>query len=150
MHKRLSDPGPWQGYLLIPLSLLFAGCMQARDPSVELRGQRFAVEVADTDTARRQGLMDRERLEPGHGMLFVYQEPEILRFWMMNTRMPLDILFFDDHVRLVDINANVPPCVAEPCARYYSHVKAMYALELPAGTAAQLGAVNGDKLIIHR
>ena len=126
------------------------GCMQARDPSVELHGRKFAVEIADTDAARRQGLMNRERLEAGHGMLFVYQEPEIMRFWMMNTHMPLDILFFDDHVRLVDIHRDAQPCFAEPCARYYSHVLAKYALELPAGTAGELGVAPGDTLLIHR
>ena len=137
-------------FAALVLSLLFSGCMAASNPSVELHGQRFAVEIADTDAARRLGLMNRESLETGHGMLFVYQEPEIMRFWMMNTHMSLDILFFDDHVRLVDIHRNAQPCFAEPCARYYSHVLAKYALELPAGTAGQLGVTPGDTLTIHR
>lgn len=137
-------------YPVFALIFLLSGCLPARDPSVELHGKSFVVEVADSDASRQRGLMYRDRLDAGHGMLFVYPEPEILRFWMMNTRIPLDILFFDDHVRLVDIHLAAQPCAAEPCARYLSHVKAKYALELPAGTAQTLGVAPGDTLVIHR
>jgi uncharacterized membrane protein (UPF0127 family) len=129
--------------------LWLSACEGAPATSVTLHGQRFSVEVADTDAARKQGLMYRSGLEPGHGMLFIYPEPETFRFWMMHTRMPLDILFFDARRRLLDVFLEAPACQAEPCARYVSSVPAQYALELPAGSARRLGVTRGDLLVME-
>ena len=130
--------GLWQG-----------ACFAAPEGQVTLHGARFTVEIADTDAARKQGLMYRRGLEPGHGMLFIYPQPESFRFWMMHTQMPLDILFFDARRRLLDVFLEAPACQAEPCARYLSSAPAQYALELPAGTARKLGISPGDRLVIE-
>lgn len=79
-----------------------------------------------------------------HGMLFVFPEAQPLTFWMKDTLIPLDMLFFDDAHRLVAIQANAPPCKADPCQVYPSVVPARYVLELNAGTAAKLGVRKGD------
>jgi uncharacterized membrane protein (UPF0127 family) len=118
--------------------------------TVTLKGERFAVELAESDAARRQGLMYRETLAPGHGMLFIYPAPETLRFWMMNTKMPLDILFFDADRRLLDVFQEAPPCNTEPCTRYESRAPAAYALELPASSVRALALSPGEILFIKR
>lgn len=113
-------------------------------PAVTLRGHAFGVEVAATPAQWERGLMDRTSMPGNHGMLFIYPEAQPLSFWMKDTLIPLDMLFFDSAHRLVAIHANVPPCKADPCPSYLSGVPVRYVLELNAGTAAKLGLRKGD------
>lgn len=107
-------------------------------------GHRFEVEVATTDAQRSMGLMHRDQLASDRGMWFVFDEEKPLSFWMENTLIPLDILYFDHGHRLVAQQLNVPPCTAAPCPLYPSDVPAQYVLEVPAGTAHRLGMGIGD------
>ncbi|MGH8111970.1 MAG: DUF192 domain-containing protein [Rhodanobacteraceae bacterium] len=113
-------------------------------PSVTLRGHRFTVALATTPAEQQHGLMDRTSMPPDHGMLFVFPVSQPLTFWMKNTLIPLDMLFFDAKRRLVAIQAGAQPCKADPCKLYPSNVPARYVLELNAGTAARLGLHKGD------
>ena len=110
------------------------------------------VEVADEGHERQQGLMCRETVPSGSGMLFVFESARPLNFWMFNTYVPLDIVYLDE-------SRNVVRAVRmEPCPRpegaddsswrstcstasipYGSGVEALYALELPAGWLASIG-----------
>ena len=119
-------------------------------PTVELKGQRYTIEIAADDAARAHGLMDRTAMEADHGMLFVFQDDAPRAFWMKNTKIPLDMLFFDGDRKLVSIQHSVPPCVADPCPGYSSGAPARYVLELNAGQAEKLGVTSGDELIVHR
>lgn len=130
---------------LIFLALAMGGCPAAQGHWVELRGQRFEVEIAVDFESRARGLMFRDRLPPERGMLFVYEREQPLAFWMKNTRIPLDILFFDRERRLVSMRKRVPPCsLGDRCPSYPSGQSAMYALELNAGQADLLGLALGD------
>jgi uncharacterized membrane protein (UPF0127 family) len=63
---------------------------------------------------------------------------------MKNTRIPLDILYFDDARKLVSQQRDVPPCtLGDGCPPYPSDAPARYVLELNAGEAARLGLVDG-------
>lgn len=115
-------------------------------PGVSLHGHRFTVEIADTRATREHGLMDRTAMPQDHGMLFVFADAEPRTFWMKDTLIPLDMLFFDNAKRLVTILRDVPPCRADPCPVYASGKPARYVLELNAGTAARIGARKGDVL----
>lgn len=79
-----------------------------------------------------------------HGMLFVFPDTEPRTFWMKNTLIPLDMLFFDAGHHLVAIQADAQPCKADPCELYPSNAPARYVLELNAGMAAKIGAREGD------
>ena len=128
-------------------TILLAGCASADTPWVELKGQRFAVEIAATDEARARGLMFRDAMADDHGMLFVFENEQPLAFWMKNTRIPLDILYFDDSRRLVSQQRDVPPCsLGDGCPSYPSNVPARYVLELNAGEAARLKLQDGVEL----
>jgi uncharacterized membrane protein (UPF0127 family) len=116
----------------------------AARPGVMLDGQHINVEIAATDAGREHGLMDRTSMPADHGMLFVFPDSQPRTFWMKNTLIPLDMLFFDANRRLVAIQANAQPCKADPCRLYPSNVPARYVLELNAGVAANLGARTGD------
>ena len=96
--------------MLLVLAVPLAGCASDGGQWVELKGQRFTVEVADDDAERNRGLMFRDQLADGHGMLFVHDAPRPLAYWMKNTRIPLDIFYFDAQRKLVSVSRGVPPC----------------------------------------
>ena len=82
-------------------------------------------------------------------MLFVFPDTDQRSFWMKNTLIPLDILYFDADRKLVSMQLDVPPCKMDPCATYPSNAPARYVLELPAGTVSRLGAAVGDELVVE-
>lgn len=122
----------------------------AKAPSVEIKGKTYSIELAEDDASRAHGLMDRTHMDADHGMLFVFQDDTPRAFWMKNTKIPLDMLFFDAERKLVSVQHNVPPCTADPCPAYSSGAPARYVLELNGGQARELGLTAGDELKIHR
>ena len=137
----------------VPIFLLLTGCANATSgstaPAVVLHGQRFSVEFATDEPSREHGLMMRTTLASDHTMLFVFSYTAPQAFWMKNTLIPLDILYFDTDRRLVSMQLDVPPCKADPCPIYPSDAPARYVLELSAGTARRIGARAGDELKIE-
>ena len=134
---------------LLLLSLLtLAGCASADGKHwVELAGTRYQVELAQNDETRARGLMFRDQMDTGSGMLFIHDFEEPQAYWMKNTRIPLDILYFDNERRLVSQQRDVPPCSAgDRCPPYPSKAPARYVLELNAGEAARLKLEDGAEL----
>jgi len=133
--------------LVSALLLTLAGCASTGGHWVEVGGQRYEVEIADNDASRAQGLMFRDKMADGHGMLFIHDYEEPQAYWMKNTRIPLDILYFDTGRRLVTQQRDVPPCSAgDACPIYPSNAPARYVLELNAGQAAKLKLQDGSKI----
>lgn len=109
---------------------------------LEVAGHEVRAEVADDDRERMRGLMFRSRMDDDQGMVFVFDRELPLSFWMKNTLIPLDMLYFDSRGRLVSIQHDVPPCRTAMCPSYPSDGPARYVLELNAGRARalQIGA----------
>lgn len=105
-----------------------------------------AVEIAADDERRAQGLMYRDRLDPGHGMLFLFPHNTVLSFWMKNTRIPLDMIFLDSDRRIVGIVESAPPCKFDPCPSYGPNAIARYVLEVGGGQARAHELKKGDVL----
>ena len=139
---------PMRLMLLLPIFLACSSCM-ARGPYVEISGSRFIVELADTQDKRALGLMFRDSLPDDHGMLFIFPGETRRSFWMKNTRIPLDIFYFDSNLSLVSVSENTPPCRITRCPSYPSDGPAKYVLELNAGKAVELGVKSGDTLVLH-
>jgi hypothetical protein len=114
-----------------------------------LKGERFTVELAQTSEEQALGLMFRDSLADDHGMLFLFPGEATRSFWMKNTRIPLDIFYFDSRLQLVSVTENAQPCRSQRCPPYPSAAPAMYVLELRAGKAAELGVRPGDALELH-
>ncbi len=81
-------------YLYLVL-LGLAGCAAGGGTQVELKGKRFSVEIADNEEEQARGLMFRESMADDRGMLFIFEDDQPRAFWMKNTYIPLDILYFD-------------------------------------------------------
>ena len=133
--------------LIVAIAWSLSACAGARQPWVELGNQRYAIEIADDDAERARGLMFRDALPTGHGMLFIHDAEEPQAYWMKNTKIPLDILYFDDGRKLVAQQRDVPPCsLGDGCPSYPSDAPARYVLELNAGEAARLQLKDGAEL----
>jgi uncharacterized membrane protein (UPF0127 family) len=104
------------------------------------------VELASNDETRAQGLMYRDRLRPGTGMLFFFPQDGHYPFWMKNTLIPLDMIWVDSTQRVAHVKVSVPPCKADPCPSYPPNVNARYVLEVAGGVAAEHGLKAGDQL----
>lgn len=133
-------------FFLCVLLLTVCSACASGEPSVELGGGRFSVEIADTRETQQLGLMFRDSMPADHGMLFIFPNEAPRSFWMKNTRIPLDIMYFDKELKLVSLSADTPPCKVSRCPSYPSIAPAKYVLELNAGLAASLGVAVGDKL----
>ncbi|MDX1461260.1 MAG: DUF192 domain-containing protein [Xanthomonadales bacterium] len=114
---------------------------------VELKGQRFTVEIADERDEQTLGLMFRRSMPEDHGMLFIFPVEAPRSFWMKNTFIPLDIMYFDAQLQLVSV-ANAVPCRTDACPTYPSAGPAMYVLELNAGKASELALEPGDRMTV--
>ncbi|MEX1222177.1 MAG: DUF192 domain-containing protein [Idiomarina sp.] len=112
--------------------------------------QVITAEVADTLTTRARGLMQRESLQPHHGMLFSYDSvrPGHNGFWMYQTLIPLDIAFIDPKNRIVSI-LQMQPCTSiDPanCRSYRPGAEYQSALEMDFGYFQDAGIRVGDQL----
>jgi uncharacterized membrane protein (UPF0127 family) len=101
----------------------------------------FRVEVALTPEEHARGLMYRTRLATDAGMIFVFDEPQIQRFWMKNTLIPLDMIFIGADHRVVGVVENAAP---ETENERMVGAPSQYVLEIGGGLAAQLGIRAGQ------
>lgn len=134
------------------LSALFASAVTAvdaacREDAVILRGDwgqaRFSVEIADTAEERARGLMFRENLPQSSGMLFVYENPQPLSFWMKNTLIELDMIFLDSSGTVQTIHHRAQPGDLRPKAGSGDLIAV---LEINGGLAEALGISNGSQM----
>lgn len=132
------------GALLLCAPALAEGC----DPAhVDLRGDwgqaRFTVEIADDPGERATGLMNRETLPMSHGMLFLFEAPQPVSFWMKNTLIPLDLLFLTADGTVARVHRNAVPLDLSPIPGG-SDILAV--LEVNGGIAERFGIVEGTVL----
>ena len=107
--------------------------------TVSVEGHEVDCEIADTDASRMRGLMHREELSQGTGMLFVFPWPDQQSFWMRDTHIPLDVAFADARGKILNIETGHP--LSE--RRMLSQGAAMYVLEVPKGWFAFRGLEPG-------
>jgi uncharacterized membrane protein (UPF0127 family) len=123
------------------------GWAACRDDQVELRWQggsaRFTVEVADDPGERAQGLMGREKMASSAGMLFVYERPEHVGFWMKNTLLPLDMVFVGPDGVVTAVHSNAVPLDETPID---GGPGVQFVLEINGGLAERLGIAPGAEM----
>jgi uncharacterized protein len=102
----------------------------------------FTVEVAHTSATQAKGLMFRTSLAEHAGMLFQYSlPPRVIRMWMRNTLIPLDMLFIDERGTIVHIHENAQPRDETVISSRYNITSA---LELNGGMVKKYGISVGD------
>lgn len=120
---------------------------------VLLDGHPIDAEIAKTESEKDIGLMYHTSLDAGHGMLFVWKKPSYQHFWMKDTLIPLDILFFNSQGKLIGISPQTPICKKEPCPIYDGNTSKMsqFVLELQSGEAKKLGLkVEQTHMVIQK
>lgn len=138
--------------LMLTIIFSFAGCGlingSSNGPKLVITTNKnkteYAIEIADNYDERKEGLMFRTSLAERHGMLFIFDYPEKLKFWMKNTLIPLDMLFFDKDYRIINIEKNAQPCTKDPCNLYFSSGPAQYVMEINGGEADKFGIEVGN------
>ena len=141
-----------------------AACQQSSPPAEELvtpapaptkvelpqavlpNGAEVTLELAQTPEEIERGLMFRPSLPGDRGMLFLFDEDRYPTFWMMNTLVALDLFYLDRTGTILEVVKNAQPCSAEPCPRFTSSQPSRAVLELVAGSAAEHGLSEGDRI----
>lgn len=122
-----------------------AACDESR---VELRGDwgtaRFRVALADTPQSRAQGLMHVEEMPRMSGMLFVYDRPQEVRFWMENTLIPLDMIFVGPDGVVRHVHENAIPLDRTGIPGGSDDIQ--YVLEVNGGVAGDFGIAPGTEM----
>jgi uncharacterized protein len=142
---------------LVLLALLAAGCGNPDTEAPDVlgtrnvtlpSGQHIRAEVEMNDLDMQKGMMFRDSLPRGRGMLFIHQTPGQYKYWMYQVRIPLDIVWMDPAHRIVEISPDTPPCKtkASLCANYGGNQTAQYVLELGGSEARRLGLTLGQTL----
>ncbi|WP_347138520.1 DUF192 domain-containing protein [Paracoccus sp. SSK6] len=107
------------------------------------------VEIADDEAERAQGLMFRRKLDRGTGMLFIYDSPRAVGFWMRNTYVPLDLVFLDRTGVIRHIHRNAVPLDETPlpgAAPGDPRPERLMVLEIGGGEADRLGLAVGQPM----
>ena len=130
---------------VLAIVMALSGFASGEDlPTVQLsiKGHRLVAETATTTATRTVGLMHRFSLKPDHGMLFVFDAPQPLAFWMKNTFVPLSIAFIGVDGRILNIEDMAPRTETT----HPSQGLALYALEMKKGWFAERGIVAGERV----
>lgn len=101
------------------------------------------IEIADTAKTQTKGLMERDSLDQYYGMLFIFEKTKVQKFRMLNTRIPLDIIFIDEDGCICNIVQNVVPMSTQS---YQSSRPIKYTVEVQ-GNFTNRFKINEDTCI---
>ena len=132
--------------------IFLVGCVKNFDNLSIDNGEKILklnVEIADDNEERMNGLMFRKNLDENSGMFFVFENEKLQTFWMKNTLIPLDIIFIDKDLKIVDIKHAVP-CEKDPCVLYKSSEKSRFVLEVNGNFTIKNNINIGNRIIINK
>lgn len=128
------------------VSLIWLWPHKVERKNVFLNNHSYNVVLAKTVKAHIQGLMFKKELPENDGMLFFFPISAKYSFWMKNTYIPLDIIWFNAQKEVVYITKNCQPCQKLICESYTPQMLTKYVLELNAGIADKINLKIGDKI----
>jgi uncharacterized membrane protein (UPF0127 family) len=142
--------------IMMTVAFLAAGCGSSNiTEELDLskvtfpNGVKINAETMRSEAERMRGLMFRESLPSGRGMLFIHPKENNFHYWMYQTKIPLDLIWMDHDRRIVEMSLDTPPCrssSAKECPNYGGNHKSKYVLEVNAGIARKNGLKTGDVL----
>ena len=143
-------------FMILPIAILWGAIMSCKETQtidfnnyevekfeIQVGGKKLLLELAITPQKREKGLMFRDALQSGEGMIFVFESPQPMRFWMKNTRIPLDIGYFSPEGRLKELHHGKP---FDLSGMPSSSNSLQFVIELNAGDYKKLGIRMGDKI----
>ena len=133
-------------YVLILFTFICSGYGPIGKKEIRFNNTSFKVETAHTKDERARGLMFREYLPPDSGMLFIFEDERVRSFTMENTHIPLDLIWMNENKRVVFMRKNAQPATGDDFELIRPKYKAMYVLELNAGSIDEIGLRTGDVL----
>lgn len=146
-------------FVFAALVCLLSGCNQSgslddysTSPLKLPNGSIIRVETMMRKEDMMRGMMFRESLPEGRGMLFVHGSPGLYPYWMHQVKVPLDMIWLDQNKTIVEMVPDAPPCPVQGveaqrrCPNFGGHQPAVYVLELPAGSVRKHNLQFGQKL----
>jgi uncharacterized membrane protein (UPF0127 family) len=116
--------------------------------NIKVNGVNLEADLALSVEEQAKGLSIKDNLKPDEGMLFPYDSPRILSFWMKDMKFPIDILWLNADKEVVHIEENLQPCSPFlPCPSYSPDVQAQYVLETVAGFSSANGIIEGTPVL---
>lgn len=109
--------------------------------SIKKAKKELKIEIADNDFEHQTGLMYRKKMRTNRGMLFIFNKSEMKSFYMKNTLIPLDIIFIDHKLQIINIAKDTQPLNEQSV---YSDEPASYVLEINAGMSDKWNIQKGD------
>ncbi len=140
--------------VLLIVAMLFCPALALTPAATIGHGNVVKLEIASTREQIERGLMFRTSLAEGTGMVFLFNPPRAVKFWMYHTLIPLDMCFIYNG-RIVKIFENVPPCRSEDpraCVTYPEEdpgINVTEVIELPGGYVKKHSIKEGDKVIFE-
>jgi uncharacterized membrane protein (UPF0127 family) len=137
--------------LLLVLASLFTGCNKSKLQTTTITIKKadgstayVKAEIARKEEERNFGFMERKVIPDGTGMIFIFEQDQILSFWMKNTPHPLSIAYIDSKGKIRNIYDMTPYSLAH----ITSTSSVRYALEVPQGWFKKQGIKEGDFVIL--
>jgi uncharacterized protein len=111
-------------------------------------GKPVRVEVMIKPVDLQRGMMFRDSLPEGRGMLFWHRQTSAYTYWMYQVKIPLDLIFMDSGHRVLGVSANTPPCRtrASDCPQYGGYPGTKFVLEIGGGEARKYGVESGTTI----
>lgn len=75
---------------------------------IEIGDKEYNVSLAITEEEKERGLQNKKKLDQDEGMLFIYDEPQTVSYWMQDTEVPLDIIFINDELEVISVHQGEP------------------------------------------
>ncbi|MCB1121708.1 MAG: DUF192 domain-containing protein [Verrucomicrobiae bacterium] len=152
MSRNLSAQIPYLRLILVALigTILPIGCAENKSPEplplerwqeVVIEGKTIEIQIAFLEHEMKQGLMNRSSMGENRGMLFFYDPPKQMSFWMHNTHIPLDIGYFTADGILREVYPMYPMDERSVKSR---RKDLLMALEMNQGWYAKNGIKPGD------
>ena len=122
-------------FLFLIIFLIVSSVFILYKPKSELcfNEKCIEIEIMQSPEERALGLMYRQKISEDQGMLFIFDQPLKVNFWMKNVQFSIDMIFIDETNTIVHIEKNVPPCHKDPCPTYSSISEVKYVVEVVSG-----------------
>lgn len=123
--------------ILVSLALIFAAgvFLNKKDTSshkkIIIGNTVVKVEIAESMAEKQKGLSGRNFMRKNNGMLFIFSQPDSYPFWMKNMKFPIDIIWLDENLQIINIEKNITPDTFPK--KFMPRLPAKYALEVNGG-----------------